>query len=535
MAQQSSPANMRIALVSALLLCASSCTAHEYDRRAERSAERILDRRQADVLDGREANAQQPLEITPEPETIEPDTGVAPPEVPEEVTPPRVLSLREALAIAYTSNREMMTRREALHTQALSLAVVRHSFTPQLALALNYLFGENPGQRDRNTGGASFSATQVLPTGATLEVNAATGATAVEGFSPSYDTLVGVRLAQPLLRGGGHEVAWEPLVQAERELVYEIRDFELFREDFSIGVAQSYYDLVNQKQAIENQRVNLDSNAFARSKAEALFAVGRVNELEVLRARRSELTARNGLLEAQESLELALDRFRIFLGLTPDEHVDVLPEPPAPVQVSYDVRSAIHVAFENRLDLLTRREQLEDVERGVRLSRNALLPDLDVGVGLSYASADTGNLGGSDFERTDLNVAVSLDVPIDRVRERSAYRQSLIGLAQARRSLEEFEDELRVEIESAFRELERRLESLAIQRQLIEDQTKNLRIAEILFERGDNENRDVIEANQSLLDAQNALIDEQVGYEIARLQLMRDLGILFVDETGMWK
>jgi outer membrane protein TolC len=126
-------------------------------------------------------------------------------------------------------------------------------------------------------------------------------------------------------------------------------------------------------------------------------------------------------------------------------------------------------------------------------------------------------------------------VPIDRVRERSAYRQSLIGLAQARRSLEEFEDNLRVEIHSAFRELERRLESLAIQRQLIEDQTKNLRIAELLFERGDNENRDVIEANQSLLDAQNALIDEQVSYEIARLRLMRDLGILFVDETGMWK
>jgi outer membrane protein TolC len=526
---------MRISrLVSSLVLLAG-CTADEYDRRAERSAERILDRRQGEVLGSREASARQPLEIAPEPEEVEPETGVAPPEVPEEELPPHVLSLRDALALAFVSNREMLTQREALHTQALSLAVVRHDFTPQLALALNYLFGENPGQRDRNTGGASFSATQILPTGATLELNAATGATAVEGNSPMYDTLVGVRLAQPLLRGGGYDVAWEPLVQAERELVYEIRAFELFREDFAIQVAQSYYDLVNQKQAIENQRINLDSNSFARSKAEALFAVGRVNELEVLRARRSELTARNGLLEAQESLELALDRFRIFLGLSDDDHVDVLPEPPAPVQVSYDVRSAIEVAFENRLDLLTRREQLEDVERGVRLSRNALLPDLDVAVGASFASLDTENLGGSDIERTDLNLAVSLEVPIDRVRERSAYRQSLIGLAQARRSLEEFEDNLRVEIHSAFRELERRLESLAIQRQLIEDQTKNLRIAELLFERGDNENRDVIEANQSLLDAQNALIDEQVSYEIARLRLMRDLGILFVDETGMWK
>ncbi len=55
------------------------------------------------------------------------------------------------------------------------------------------------------------------------------------------------------------------------------------------------------------------------------------------------------------------------------------------------------------------------------------------------------------------------------------------------------------------------------------------------FERGELPNRDVVEANQSLLDAQNALIDEQVSYEIARLQLLRDLGILFVGEDGMWK
>jgi hypothetical protein len=42
-------------------------------------------------------------------------------------------------------------------------------------------------------------------------------------------------------------------------------------------------------------------------------------------------------------------------------------------------------------------------------------------------------------------------------------------------------------------------------------------------------------SHRSLLDAQNNLIDEQVSYEIARLQLLRDLGILFVDDDGMWK
>jgi outer membrane protein TolC len=106
---------------------------------------------------------------------------------------------------------------------------------------------------------------------------------------------------------------------------------------------------------------------------------------------------------------------------------------------------------------------------------------------------------------------------------------------QARRSFEQFQDELVVSVQSTFRELERRKQSVEIQKELIADQEKNVRIAQLLFEQGDNSNRDVVEAQQSLLDAKNSLIREQVSYEIARLGLLRDLGVLFVDENGVFK
>lgn len=526
------------------------CTAERYAGRAERSARRTLAPRVEQTLGTREADAVHPA-FDPERPADAPEEGVVPPppapvaqapgEPDVDVSQPlhpdaRVLTLRDALAIAYTTNREMLGRKESLHLQALSLAGVRHAYTPQLALALSYLFDETPDARDSNAGSASFSASQVLPTGGDLRLSAGSSSGALEGDSASYGTMLSVRLTQPLLRGAGYEVAWEGLRQAERDLVYSIRDFELFREDFSIRVAQSFYDLVNRKQSIVNQRRNLESNEFAHRQAEAFFAVGRVNELEVLRARRSELNARNALLEAEEGVELALDRFRIFLGLPEQDRVDVQPDPPPFTPVHYDVESAVEVAFVNRLDYLNRREQLEDVVRGLRITRNRLLPDLSLSTGLSYAtSGGFERLGGSDLDRTNLDVGVTLEVPIDRVDERNAYRAAQIGLDQRRRSLEEFEDELSISIRSSFRELDRRLESLEIQRQLIGDQTKQLRIAELLFERGENQNRDVVEANQALLDAQNALIDEQVSYEIARLQLLRDLGILFIDEQGMWK
>ena len=528
---------MRVCVAWPLALLAAGCSADDYSRRAGRTADSLLAKRDEVVLGPREASVVYPEAAVPaaaedalesEPAEAEPGGGGERPNA-------TVLDLRQALAIAYGSNRQMTDRREGLHLQALSLSGTRHAYTPQLSMTLGYLFDDRPNVPDFNSGTASFSASQILPTGAKLSLDASSGAEAIEGTEAIYDSFVGLSLAQPLLRGGGYAVTHEPLIQAERNMVYAIRDFELFREDFSIDVARRFYDLVNQKQSIDNQQRNLESNEFGRRQAEALFAVGRANELDVLRARRSELNARNDLLEAQENLDFALDSFRIFLGLPPEQPIDVEPDSPAFTPVAYEVRSAVEVAFANRLDLLNRQEQLEDVERSVRLARNVLLPDLDLVLSTSQGTVDGDDFGGSDFERNDTSVQVTLGVPLDRVRERNAYRSAEISLARARRDLEEFEDQLRVSIQSSFRELERRLQSLEIQRQLIEDQTKNLRIAELRFERGELPNRDVVEANQSLLDAQNALIDEQVNYEIARLRLLRDLGILFVDDTGMWK
>jgi outer membrane protein TolC len=528
-----SSTKQRTVAVSVLVLAAGGCSAGHYSRRADRSAQRLLDERDEAVLGDREATTAYPALLPPAPETEEEPPAPAEP-VPAPA--PRVLDLRQALAIAYDTSRDMIDRREVLHLQALSLSSSRHDFAPQLAMTLSYLFDDPADELHQNTSTASFTASQILATGGILTLDASTSKGEGEDASPEYGSFVSVALVQPLLRGGGYAVTHEPLIQAERNLVYAIRDFELFREDFSIDVARRFYDLVNRKQSIENQRVSLENNEFGRRQAEALFAVGRTSELDVLRARRTELTARNSLLEAEESLRLALDTFRIFLGLPEDQPVDVEADPPAFTPVEYEVNSAVEVAMENRLDLRNRREQLEDVERGVSIAKNGLLPDLDLRLGTSYATGDSLEAPfGSDLERANSSLAVTLGVPIDRLDERNAYRAAEIGLGRARRDLEQFEDQLRVTIQSSFRELTRRLESLEIQRQLIVDQTKNLRIAELRFERGELPNRDVVEARQSLLDAQNALIDEQVNYEIERLQLLRDLGILFIDDSGMWK
>jgi len=60
-------------------------------------------------------------------------------------------------------------------------------------------------------------------------------------------------------------------------------------------------------------------------------------------------------------------------------------------------------------------------------------------------------------------------------------------------------------------------------------------VFQIRYEAGELENRDLFDARQQLVDARNALINLKADHFIRSLRLLRDLGLLFVDENGMWR
>ena len=422
---------------------------------------------------------------------------------------------------------------ENLYLSALSLYDARFSFSPQLSATLAYLFSDARNSPYQQSASFNSSLTQVLHHGGTLTVAADTDFVDPEDQVSTHDGGASITLVQPLLRGAGYEVSHASLIQAERNLMYDIRAFELFREDFSIDVASRFYDLVQQQQSIENLRSNVDSFEFSRRQAEAWFEVGRVPELDVLRARRNELQGLNSAISAEQALQLSIDQFKIFLGLPTEVPLEIAMEAPEFIDVTYDIDSAVKVALINRLDFLTERERLEDSARNVRIAENGLLPDLDLDLSWAWNGTPATNAKRVSFDPT-ASGGLTFGLPVNRVLQQNSLRAVQISYDRALRALDQFEDNLVIEIRNSFRELERRKQSLGIQSELITDQAKNLRIAQIRFERGDVPNRDIVEAQQALTGARNDLIQERVNYEISRLRLLRNLGILFIRKDGMW-
>mgnify|MGYP006300931451 CR=1 FL=1 len=337
-----------------------------------------------------------------------------------------------------------------------------------------------------------------------------------------------------MLFRSGYEATHEPLTQARRNLVYELRRFERFRSRFTIDVVSSYYDLVVAKRRVRNAEANLERFAFLRKRSEALFDADKATALDIFRSRQEELTAQNNLIREKQSVANALDRFKLQLGIPTAADLDVtIVEPPfRPVDVNAE--SAVKVALANRLDLRIAVDEVADAERKARIAKQFLLPELTLDVDHDLSSLPGANVGHLRNDEGRTRVGASLDLPLDKTPERNAWQRSKITVQRARRTLEERRDEIRNEVLRFLRDLNTAANTVTIQQQAREIAKKRLENARILFEIGSGPNRDVVEAQQALLNAQNAYIRALADYEVSRLQLLRSLDLLFIRPDGMW-
>jgi outer membrane protein TolC len=456
---------------------------------------------------------------------------------------PLVLDLQTSLRLAFSSSRDYLDQRESLYLAGLRFTLTRYNFGPILNSTISYLWNDAENSRGSDSLAAGLGVSQILPTGGDLAVSGAVSGSRADDpdlFTPpdpseyAYDSTVQLNLRQPLLRGFGYEVSHEALTQGERDLIYSLRAFELFREDFCIRITDAYYRLVSQKARLANDEQNYRDAVYDRERTEAMLQTDRARPDDVFLARRREIEAEDALLVSRTDYKLALDDFKILLGLPTASPIELVDDEPEFQAVRIDPQSAVQVAHHNRLDLQTIRDRVEDTERQVRLASNGLLPDLDLSVDWAFDN-DVSKPYDPTPERWSAAVGATLELPLDRKSERNAYRSALIALAQTRRDLERRLDEVERDILDQLRELQQLEKRITLQKDQVAFEKKAVEVTRIRRESGEAQTRDLLDARQGLINAQNALINLKVQHFVARLRLRRNLGVLFIDEEGMWR
>ncbi len=477
----------------------------------------------------------------------------------EEVT----LTLMDALRVGARNSREFQDAKESVFRAALALDLrqdeFRHSFTALLSGAYRDQRGEETAVRGAE-GTALLNARQALSTGTAIAARLAVDVVKLLTLDrdSAYGIMADATITLPLWRGAGREVVLEPLRQAERNLLYALYEFEHFRRGFAVRIAGEYLTTLQQMQSAHHAAENEERIVMATRRAEKLARAGRLPEVQVDQARQDLLRARERTIAARLAAEQRLDRLKLTLGLPPDARValdvkeldqlttaeiaetDLDMAEVEVTTVQEIVERWILMALRERLDLRVAHAKEEDARRAARVAADALRSglslELSTEVGerrsLSSASSDNAQL---DWSRARIGARLGWEWPWRRAAERNAWRESLMAVERAARAVEETEDQIKAQVRSLARDLVQAQQSVAIQRQALSVARRRIESVDVFLQAGRAQIRDLLDAQEALVSAQNALAAAVVNKRLTELSLLRDLEQLELDDEGVWR
>jgi hypothetical protein len=266
------------------------------------------------------------------------------------------LKLEQACELGLINNPQYQDQRELLYESALPVSLQRFAFAAQFTSSGD-VFRESTGA-DTPTGRteswrADFNNgfTKLFPTGALLLFRLS-NQVVVEMINGRANTSLGaltLELTQPLLRGGGLAVTLEPLTQAERNLLYAIRNYGRFRKNFYVAIASGadatsaqanslaqslgfspgsvtanagFLPMVQRRGQWDVDRLNVTAlEGFVR-RFEGFAEGGQVSQLQVDQVKQSLLRGRSSALSSELQYATTVDNFKRQLGMPPRVRIE---------------------------------------------------------------------------------------------------------------------------------------------------------------------------------------------------------------------
>jgi outer membrane protein TolC len=525
---------LRVVLVRGLLLLSiiiGGCkTPDEYKEQADDEVYDIINRKWTDDIAGKYNYKVSDAEHDPNDVEIAAYEDVA-----------GMVTLSKAVSIATANNRRYQTQKENLYRSALSLTLVRHSFAYRWFGTIDADYANFDGDESVSAeGGLGFR--KFFDDGTTLTTSIA--ADWLSFLTGNADTTLGsvlsATISKPLLRGAGKEIVLEELTQAERDVLYEIRTFNRYRKEFVILVIDNYYSVLQNLDSVDNAENNYRNLVESYDRAKMMADSGRLPPFQADQTKQNMLRAEDNLTRTQRIYQQSLDNFKLFLGIDIDSDI-TLDSNELAVLIDqgidipdYSIEKAVEAAKLFRLDLANGADRLEDSVRKIKVAENKLLADVSVVGGASLGSSDDNEALRYNLDGGNYNLGLRIDLPLDRLAERNAFRRTLLNYQQQLRDYEELVDNVELSVIDANRRLIEAAKRFDIQQLSLRLAQDRVESTDMLVRAGRAASRDLLDAQDSLLSAQNERTSAMVDYTMNKLEFLRDIGLLLVQPDGMW-
>jgi hypothetical protein len=193
------------------------------------------------------------------------------------------------------------------------------------------------------------------------------------------------------------------------------------------------------------------------------------------------------------------------------------------------------------------RSDLVNTWRLIAFNANRLQSDLTVSMDGNIGTTGNNPLNFSQ-DNSRLNARVQFDAPFTRLLERNNFRSALISYQRDRRNFIQTQDGLRNSIWATMKNLEVQERNLELDRQAVVLAIRRVDNTQLELNappqrdattgqvqpRGPTLVQNLLSALNDLRTTQNAFMSRWLNYYGTRMRLMRDLGIMELDEEGRW-
>lgn len=262
-------------------------------------------------------------------------------------------------------------------------------------------------------------------------------------LNPQNRSSADLTFTQPLLQSGGIGPNRAPIVIARIDTERSFFRYKDSVQEMVRGVIEAYWGIVFARVNVWSIEQQIEQSQFAYELSDARKRNGFATAADVAQTRlalanfqASVITARADLLQREAAL-------RNILGVPPTDINRIVPvTPPSTEQQNFDWHAILHVAQEQRPDLIELKLIIEADEQLLLQSRNQALPRVDAVAlyrwnGLEGRMPDSTLLSTRGGQFADWTLGVNFSVPIGLRQSRAGLRRQELIVARDRANLQQ--------------------------------------------------------------------------------------------------
>ena len=406
---------------------------------------------------------------------------------------------------------------------------------------------------------ADFTYSQTLPTGLQYQAQFFAEKLSTNSgyyyYNPSLTSQLSLNVSQPLIKNRGTYINRLPIMMASSRLRKTNYDLKTALLQLVSTAENAYWDAVLARQNLRVAKSARDLADQALKRSERELQLGALSPLDIFNPQQQYATSQIGVSQAEYFQKEADDALRRQMGADLDAKIRTLPieltetTSPNVDAPPIDAEKEVAKALGTRPDLRSAIQNLDIDDLGIRSSRNALLPDLEL-TG-SYATQGLGGIfypvvgeapvpGGFGDALSQMfgfgypmySFGLTLRLPIRNHEASADMADALVAKKRDALNVRTVKQQVRLDVLQAVSQVESAKDAMKLAVVARDFSQKYMEAEQKKYELGNSTVFFVLQAQGALVSAESTVVQNAVNYRRNLMNLLAKTGEL-LEERGI--